>query len=203
MESKLTELISTLAGYEEMRRKIVEERKEFETMIEEKEVDNNYNIHCVKLEIRKLQNEIGSNIVLTKSNEQFLRKHLTVIDSMIHRTHNDNSTIELLFEVPNGCDIPYSIHVNIDNYYLDRTIEVDDDPKLQVIIKTKCSAVERIVRETIVQEYNYHHYRPDPKMSDEEQKDFDINVRRNWRQSYHSERVIKFIHTKDSVDICE
>ena len=97
MESKLTELISTLAGYEEMKKKIVEERKEFETMIEEKEVDNNYNIYCVNVEIRKLQNEIGSNIVLTKSNEQFLRKHLTVIDSMIHRTHNDKSTIELLF----------------------------------------------------------------------------------------------------------
>ena len=203
MESKLAELMSRLATYKQVTSKIADERREFETMIEEKEVDNNYNIHCVTLEIRKLQNEIGSAIVLTTANEKLLRKHLTVIDSMIHRTENDKSTIELLFEVPNGDDTPYSIHVDIDNYYLDRKIDLVDDPKLRVVIKTKCSAVERIVRETIVQEYNYEHYRPE-KLSEEEQKDFEMNICRKWRQSYHGESSIKFIHKKDSPDeICE
>jgi len=71
MESKLTELISKLANLEKMTKEIAEERSVFENMIQDKEVDNNYNIHCVKLEIRRLQNELGSNIVLTKANENY------------------------------------------------------------------------------------------------------------------------------------
>jgi len=197
MESKLTELISKLANLEKMTKEIAEERSVFENMIQDKEVDNNYNIHCVKLEIRRLQNELGSNIVLTKANEKLLRKHLTIIEDMIHRTDNDESSIYLKFEVPNQDDLPYSIHVNIDNYYKDKFAGLVDDPKLEVIIKTKCSAVELIIRETIIQDNNIYHHSED--MSEEERKDFEMNIRREWEKSYHNEKSIKFIHKENNL----
>ena len=104
MESKLSELISKLANHEKLTKEISEERSIFENMIQEKEIDNNYNIHCIKLEIRKLQNEMGSNIVLTKENEKLLRKHLTVLEHIVNRTNNDETSIYLRFEVPNQDD---------------------------------------------------------------------------------------------------
>jgi len=187
MESKLSELISKLANHEKLTKEIAEERSVFENMIQEKEIDNNYNIHCIKLEIRKLQNEIGSNIVLTKENEKLLRKHLTVLEHIVNRTNNDETSIYLRFEVPNQDDRPYSIHMNMKND--------NEDTELEVIIKTRCHHVERIVRETLTQDNNpYHHTE---HMSEEERKDFEINNRRQWEKSYHNEKSIKFIHKEN------
>jgi len=198
MESKLTELTSKLANLEQTKREIAEEKSAFETMIQEKETDNSYDIYCITLEIRKLQNELGSNIVLTKLNEKLLRKHLTVIQDMVYTRHTDESSISLRFEVPNQDDLPYSIHVDVDNYYIDRLTGGVDDPEVNVIIKTKCSAVERIVRETISQYDNMHN--DSEEKSEEEIKDFEMNVRRKWTRSFHMDQHIKFNHKESSPD---
>jgi len=198
MESKLNELVSRLANLEQIKREIAEERTVFETMIQEKEVDNSHDIYCVKLEIRKVQNELGSTILLTKLNEKLLRKHLTLIDNIIHTRDTDESSIALRFEVPNQDDLPYSIHVDIDNYYIDRLTGGLNDPKLEVIIKTRCSAVERIVRETITEYDNMHN--DYEEKSEEERKDFELNIRRKWTQSFHMDTHIRFIHKESSPD---
>jgi hypothetical protein len=198
METKLNEAISKLANLELIKREIAKERSDFEDMIQDKEIDNNYDIYCTNLEIRKLQNEIGSNIILTKLNEKLLRKHLKIIENMIYTRDTDESSINLLFEVPNKDDLPYSIHINIDNYYIDRLTGGLDDPKVEIIIKTRCTEVERIVRETITE---YDNMRNDFEGKDEEKlKDFEMNFRRKWTRSFHMDTHIKFMHKEDTPD---
>jgi hypothetical protein len=187
LTSKLAEQISKLADLEAKTKELAEERR----VVEEKEVDNNYDIHFVKLEIRRLQNELGSSVLLTTANEKLLRKHLIMVEGMINRIDTEESSIILKFEVPNQDDLPYSIHVNMSNRFVADYVGFDDT-ELQVIIKTRSSAVERILRETVSQYDNMHS--DFANKSDEEIKDFEMNVRREWVKSFHMDKHIRFIH---------
>jgi hypothetical protein len=187
MESRLNELIQALAMLEAKSYEIDNEKRDMEESIRNKEAENYNSIKDVKLKIQEAQNEIGSQIPLKQDKEDNLRTELNVIDVILSKTNHDESKVVLSYEVPSPSDAPYSIHINLSTQW---------DPSYYIFIKTKCSAVENIVRETLVQYKNIYHH----GLASEDDKHFDLNLRREWEASRHNEKDIHFNHKKAATE---
>ena len=195
MESKvneLNELMRTQVGLKNKYYEICQEKRDTEALLNKKEEDNDDCLRDVELKIRQLQNELGSDIVLNYEDELALRKDLMAIDDIINKIENDDSEVVLIYDIPDISGKLYSTHVNINTgrgWGRDAT-------SFNVVIKTKCPPVERIVREVMQQHDGMMHYR-DNNPSPEEQDKIDLTIRREWLTSQHNERSIHFRHKKD------
>ena len=182
MEAELKELVYNLNFLELQSYEIADEKRVMENLIRQKEEYNRNNIKEMEQKIKKLQNELGADVVLSTVEKEHLIKHLVSVDHMLYKLENDESKVILSYEAPSPDDKPYSIHVNLAMKW---------EPALHIYIKTKSSEVERIVRETLSQ-YNNMPSHLDP--SREEQESFDMNIRREWIKSRHAEKDIHFNH---------
>jgi len=188
MESKLEELVLKLKEVKGEYESIERENDAMEKAFRDKKDQCKERIYHVEEEIKCLRNDLGSEIVLTETMAYNLRLELKAVDDILHKTKNDESKVRLSYECPVPNNNPYSIHMDIIS-----TTTWTLDVKLDITIKTKCTAVEQIVRETLIQEDGMEHYRrEEDKISDEE--------RVEWCKSRHNELQIEFNHKKDPLD---
>jgi len=191
MEAKVNELNELMCTQVILKQKyyeILQEKRDIEALLNKKEEDNNDCIREVELKIRQLQNELGSGMVLEDNDEISLRNELMTLDNIL-KTDNDDSILVLSYEVPNENDRPYSIDIKF-------TKTCNFHPaSFHIIIKTKCAAVEQIVRE-VVKQYDNMRYLDKDKLSTEEQEEIDLTTRREWIKNRHNERYIGFKHKK-------
>jgi hypothetical protein len=188
MESKLEELVLKLKEVNSEYESIERENYAMEKAFRDKKDQCKDRIYHVEEEIKCLRNELGSEIVLTETMAYNLRVELKALDDILHKTKNDESKVRLSYECPVPNNNPYSIHMDIipDSCW-------SSSIKLDITIKTKCTAVERIVRETFMQVDGMEHYRrEEDKISDEE--------RVEWHRSRHNELEIHFNHKSESVE---
>jgi hypothetical protein len=191
MEAKvneLNELMRTQVILKQKYYEIWQEKRDIEALLNKKEQDNNDCIREVELKIRQLQNELGSGMVLEENDEISLRNELMTLDNIL-KTDNDDSILVLSYEVPNENDRPYSIDIKFTktrNFH---------PASFHIIIKTKCAAVEQIVRE-VVKQYDNMRYLDKNKLSTEEQEEIDLTTRREWIKNRHNECYIGFKHKK-------
>ena len=192
MESKLEELLLKLTEANHEHACIEREQSLMEEEFRDKKDQSNDRIYHLEEAIKRLRNELGKEIVLTETMATNLRTELKGLDDILHNTTNDESRVTLSYECPVPNNNPYSIHMNIipDSSW-------SSSIKLDITIKTKCTAVERIVRETLMQVDGMEHYRrEEDKISDEE--------RVEWCRSRHNELRIHFNHdVKEVHDVVE
>ena len=192
MESKLEELLLKLTEANHEHAYIEREQRLMEEEFRDKKDKLKERIYHLEEAIKCLRNELGKEIVLTETMATNLRTELKGLDDILHNTKNDESRVTLIYECPVPNNNPYSIHMNIipDSCW-------SSSIKLDITIKTKCTAVERIVRETLMQVDGMEHYgREEDKISDEE--------RVGWCISRHSELRIHFNHdVKEVHDVVE
>ena len=192
MESKLEELLLKLTEANHEHACIESEQRLMEEEFRDKKDQSNDRIYHLEEAIKRLRNELGKEIVLTEKMADNLRTELKALDDILHKTKNDESRVTLIYECPVPNNNPYSIHMNIipDSCW-------SSSIKLDITIKTKCTAVERIVRETLMQVDGMEHYRrEEDKISDEE--------RVEWCRSRHNELEIRFNHdVKEVHDVVE
>jgi hypothetical protein len=187
MESKLEELVLKLKEVKGEYESIERENYAMEKAFRDKKDQCKERIYHVEEEIKCLRNELGSEIVLTETMAYHLRLELKALDDILHGTKNDESNVRLSYECPVPNNNPYSIHMDIIPWSPCISI------KLDITIKTKCTAVERIVRETLMQVDGMEHYgREEDKISDEE--------RVEWHRSRYNELGIRFNHKSESVE---
>ena len=195
MEAKvneLNELMRTQVSLKQNYYKICQEKRDMDAILNKKEEDNDDSLRDVELKIRQLQNELGSDVVLEYNDELALRKDLMAIDDIINKIPNDESEVHLIYEAPDNTHKLYYTQVNINTgrgWGRDAT-------SFNVVIKTKCPAVERIVREVMGQ-IDHMRYLGDNNPSEEEQEKIDLTIRREWLTSRHNERSISFKHKMD------
>jgi hypothetical protein len=192
MESKLEELLLKLTEANGEHRSIEREQRLMEEEFRDKKDKLKGRIYHLEEAIKRLRNELGKEIVLTETMADNLRTELKGLDDILHNTKNDESRVTLSYECPVPNNNPYSIHMNIipDSSW-------SSSIKLDITIKTKCTAVERIVREILMQVDGMEHYRrEEDKISDEE--------RVRWCISRHNELRIHFNHdVKEVHDVVE
>ena len=195
MEAKvneLNELMRTQFSLKQKYYEICQEKRDMETLLNKKEEDNDDSLREVELKIRQLQNELGSDVVLEYKDELALRKDLMAIDDIINKIPNDESEVHLIYEVPDDAHKLYSTRIDINTgpgWGRDCT-------SFNVVIKTKCPAVERIVRE-VMQQYDGMRRYGNDNPSVKEQEKIDLTIRREWLTSQHNERHISFKHKMD------
>ena len=192
MESKLEELLLKLTEANGEHACIESEQSLMEEEFRDKKDKLKERIYHLEEAIKCLRNELGKEIVLTETMATNLRTELKGLDDILHNTTNDESRVTLSYECPVPNNNPYSIHMNIipDSSW-------SSSIKLDITIKTKCTAVERIVREILMQVDGMEHYRREEyKISDEE--------RVEWCRSRHNELEIRFNHdVKEVHDVVE
>jgi hypothetical protein len=171
----MEELQRKLDGLEHDYSRIDSERTKLELKLRNKECMLVNTIRAVKLELQKLQNRAGSNIILEEEDEKDLRHSLRVIQHILSGD-NDESKIILSYETPIPNDKAYSVHVDLSTKW--------QTTSLTITIKTKCAAVENMVRATI-SEYRNMEYKTIGLPEE---------LCREWRNSYHNEYYIKFNH---------
>ena len=181
MEYTLSKLKNRLDTLNDETCAINDEKKKIDEYIRKKEIDNYKSIEETTLKIEQLQNQLGSDIPLTQEKEVNLRNILITIEDILCKIENDESTIILMYGIPIPQVEPYSININL---------TIDYNPAFHIIIKTKCSAVENIVRETLSQYDGLYE-----QFSEKENK-FDTSLIRKWTKSRHGETDIKFNHKK-------
>lgn len=195
MEAKVNELNQLMRTQVNLKQKyyeICQEKRDMDALLNKKEEENDDCIREVDLKIRQLQNELGSDIILEYKDELALRKDLMAIDDIINKIQNDESEVHLIYEVPDINDKLYSTRVDVNTTYGWGR----DSTSFNVIIKTKCPAVESIVRE-VMQQYDGMRRLGNDNLSPEEQEKFDLTIRREWLTSQHNEHHISFKHKKD------
>jgi vacuolar-type H+-ATPase subunit I/STV1 len=181
MEYTLSKLKNRLDALNNETCAINDEKKKIDEYIRKKEIDNYKSIEETTLKIEELQNQLGSDISLTQEKEVNLRNILITIEDILCKIENDESTIILMYGIPIPQVEPYSININL---------TIDYTPAFHIIIKTKCSAVENIVRETLSQYDGLYE-----QFSEKENK-FNTSLIRKWTKSRHGETDIKFNHKK-------
>jgi hypothetical protein len=173
--TQMEELQRKLDGLERDYSRIDSERMKIELKLRDRECFLVNSIRAVKLELQKAQNENGSNVTLDEEDEKDLRHSLRVIQHILSGD-NDESKIILSYETPIPNDKAYSVHVDLSTKW--------QKTSLTVTIKTKCAAVENMVRETISEYRNMAH--TTVGLPEE--------LCREWRNSYHNEYYIQFNH---------
>ena len=177
IEAKLHELSAELIRLKEEEKELEKEKWAVEEALRKKTWDRDHREEMVALEIRRLQNELSADIPLSFEQESQLSAELGVAVEILDKITNDESTITLAFEMPVPADSPYSIHINtISRRTAWARIAFD------IVIKTKSSAVERIVRKSIRQ---IDHLRGHDDPTAEEQENIDLAARRVWHKSRH------------------
>jgi hypothetical protein len=166
MNSELDELMRFKKDIEETMTFLVDQRKIIEDDLDKKNYEYSQRLYEVNMKIHELHNKLGAHIVLCNSDEKALRHELITIEHILTRVPNDNTKIVLSYEEP-CLKKPYSIHIDMVYYRIDLGFNIT--------IKTKCPAVETIVRETL------SCYRSDPTISE-------------WHKSYMSKSIITFNH---------
>jgi hypothetical protein len=178
-EVKLQELSAELIRLKEERAELDREKWAVEDALRKKGLDRDHREEEVTLEIRRLQNELGTDIALSFEQGEALCCELGVALDILDKINNDESTITLAFEMPVPADSVYSVHINT---RIERTSWAR--VAFDIVIKTKSSAVERIVRKSIRQ-IDHLRGRDDPTA--EEQEHIDLTVRRVWNKSHHGQ----------------
>ena len=171
----MEELQSKLAQLELDYSRIDSERMRIELRLRDKECMLVNAIRAAKRDLQKLQNEDGSNIILEDQDEKDLRAGLRSIDQIL-RGNQDESRVILSFEAPSPSDKKYSIHLDLCVKW--------GETAFHITIKTKCAAVEKIVRETISE---YRNMTQTTVGLPEE-------LCRKWSCSRHNEYSIMFHH---------
>ena len=171
----MQELQDKLARLELDYSRIDSERMRIEMRLRDKECMLVNAIRVAKQDLQKLQNADGADVTLDEEDEKDLRHSLRVIQHILSGD-NDESKIILSYETPIPNDKAYSIHVDLSTKW--------QKTSLTVTIKTKCAAVENMVRETISEYRNMAH--TTVGLPEE--------LCREWRNSYHNEYYIQFNH---------
>ena len=181
MEAKLTELNAQLDALINESYQLGYQKTDFENMMREKESENFHSIKNMKIEIEGLRNQIGSGVLLTSESEIQLRKELVAIAHILNCPGSDKSQVTLVFDVPIPDSKPYSIHTDLNSSW---------NISFNITIKTKSPDVEKIVRETILQDKNIQHHGE----TTDEDREFDKTLRRKWSDDRHNELSIMFNH---------
>ena len=177
-EAKLHELSAGLLRLKKEQGELDQEKWAVEDALRKKAWACREREEEVTLEIRRLQNELGTDIGLSFEQGEALCCELGVALDILDKINNDESTITLAFEMPVPGDHPYSVHINPKKRTSWGRIAFD------IVIKTKSPAVESIVRQSIRQ-INHLRGRDDP--SPEEQETLDLTSRRVWHKSDHNQ----------------
>jgi len=135
---ELCNLMTAKADLEEKTTFLMNERRVMEEDLDKREYNCSERLHEVNMKIHQLHNKLGAHITLCSYDETALRHELVTIDRILS-VDNDKSKIVLSYEEPTNRS--FSIHIDMVYYLVDLGFNIT--------IKTKCPAVETIVRETL------------------------------------------------------
>ena len=135
---ELRDLMKAKVDLEDKTSFLANERRVMEEDLDKRENNCSERLHEVNMKIHNLHNKLGAHLILCSYDEKALRHELVAIERILSMD-NDKSQIVLSYEEPTNRS--FSIHIDMIYYVVDMGFNIT--------IKTKCPAVERIVRETL------------------------------------------------------